>query len=138
MSDRRTFLRWGAGLAVAAVLSLGAIASAVAAERRPYDAAAFQAAQAAGKPIMVEVYAPWCPICVRQKPVIDALKKTPEFSDLTIFTVDFDSQKDLLRQFNVQKQSTLIVFNGKTEKARSTGVTDPAEIRSLLMKAKGA
>jgi hypothetical protein len=38
----------------------------------------------------------------------------------------------------VQKQSTLIVFNGKTERARSTGVTDPAEIRSLLMKAKGA
>jgi len=138
MSDRRLFLRLGAGFAVAALLTVTSVSSAFAGEHRPYDAAAFQAAQAAGKPIMVEVHAPWCPVCVKQKPVIDALKKAPELSDLVIFTVDFDSQKDLLRQFNVQKQSTLIVFNGKTEKARSTGVTDPAEIRNLLMKSKAA
>lgn len=138
MSDRRSFLRYCAGFALAALLSLATASGAFAGEHRAYDAAAFQAAQTAGKPIMVEVHAPWCPVCVKQKPIIDALKSSPELSDLVIFTVDFDSQKDLLRQFNVQKQSTLIVFNGKTEKARSTGVTDAAEIRSLLMKSKGA
>lgn len=136
MSDRRSFLRFCAAFAVSALLSVAS--PLFAGEHRAFDAAAFQAAQAAGKPIMVEVHAPWCPVCTKQKPIIDALKKTPEMSDLIIFTVDFDSQKDLLRQFNVQKQSTLIVFNGKAEKARSTGVTDPAEIRSLLMKSKGA
>jgi thioredoxin 1 len=138
MTDRRNFLRWCAGIAVAALVSVTTASGTFAGEHRAYDAAAFQAAQNAGKPIMVEVYAPWCPICVKQKPIIDALKRSPELSDLVIFTIDFDSQKDLLRQFNVQKQSTLIVFNGKTEQARSTGVTDPAAIRSLLMKSKGA
>jgi len=29
-------------------------------------------------------------------------------------------------------QSTLIAFKGKTEEARSTGVTDPAAIRALF------
>jgi thioredoxin 1 len=33
-----------------------------------------------------------------------------------------------------QKQSTLIVFDGATEKGRSTGETDPAAIQSLLAK----
>jgi hypothetical protein len=35
-------------------------------------------------------------------------------------------------------QSTLIVFSGKIEAARATGITDPAEIQALLMKAKSA
>jgi hypothetical protein len=30
----------------------------------------------------------------------------------------------------------LIVFHGKTEKGRSTGVTDPAAIEALLLKSK--
>ena len=137
MSDRRHFLRLSAGFAVAALVSL-ASADARAGERRPYDAAAFQAAQAAGKPILVEVFAPWCPVCVKQKPIIEALRNSPDLKDLMIFTIDFDSQKDLLRQFNVQKQSNLIAFNGKVERARSTGVTDPAEIRNLVMTSRGA
>jgi thioredoxin 1 len=138
MSDRRNFLRFCAGFAFAALLTVATASGAFAGEHRAYDAAAFQAAQTAGKPIMVEVTAPWCSVCTRQKPIIADLMKTAELSDLIVFTIDFDSQKDLLRQFNVQKQSTLIVFNGKTEKARSTGVTNAAEIRSLLMKSKGA
>lgn len=138
MPDRRNFLRFCAGFAFAALLTVATASGAFAGEHRAYDAAAFQAAQTAGKPIMVEVTAPWCSVCTRQKPIIADLMKTAELSDLIVFTIDFDSQKDLLRQFNVQKQSTLIVFNGKTEKARSTGVTNAAEIRSLLMKSKGA
>ena len=34
-----------------------------AAEFRSFDQRAFTAAQAAGRPILVEVHAPWCPIC---------------------------------------------------------------------------
>jgi thioredoxin 1 len=54
---------------------------------------------------------------------------------LVSFDIDFDSQKDLLRKFNVQKQSTLIAFKGKEEAGRSTGETDPGSIEALLGRA---
>src|SRR5258708_29252157 len=97
---------------------------AVAAEPQPYEAKAFAEAQAAGGPILVQVQAPWCPVCAKQRPILAELEKTAELGDLTVFNIDFDSQKDLLKEFGVQKQSTLIVFSGKTEKGRSTGVSD--------------
>jgi thioredoxin 1 len=117
-------------IALSTALSLGFVASA--ADRLPFDQAAFAAAQAAGKPILVEVSAPWCPICKAQAPTLARLKNEPRFKDLVSFNIDFDSQKDLLRQFNVQKQSTLIVFKGQQETGRSTGVTDPGAIELLL------
>jgi thioredoxin 1 len=119
-------------IVLSTALSLGPIATA--AERQPFDQAAFEAAQAAGKPILVEVSAPWCPICKAQAPTLARLKSEPRFKELVSFNIDFDTQKDLLRAFNVQKQSTLIVFKGKQETGRSTGVTDPGAIETLLGK----
>jgi thioredoxin 1 len=118
---------------LAIVLSLGSIAAAM--DKRPFDQKAFEAAQAAGKPILVEVSAPWCPICKAQAPILSRLKSDRRFKELVSFDIDFDSQKDLLRRFNVQKQSTLIVFKGRQEAGRSTGDTNAGSIEALLAKA---
>ena len=105
-------------------------------EPQPYDPQAFAIAQAAGKPILVDVHASWCPICAKQRPILASLERTPELSDLVVFDVDFDSQKDVVPQFGAQQQSTLIVFKGKSEKGRSIGETDPSAIKALLMTSK--
>lgn len=107
-------------------------ATAQAGEWKPFDRAAFTAAQAAGKPILVDVAAPWCSVCRAQKPILAALTSQPAYRKLTVFEVDFDSQKDVLRILGVQKQSTLIAFKGKTETGRSVGDTNPASIDALL------
>jgi thiol-disulfide isomerase/thioredoxin len=99
---------------------------------QPFDAKAFQASQAAGKSILVDVTAPWCPTCRQQRPIEEIEKEHP---DIVVYEVDFDTAKDALRQFRVQQQSTLIVFKGTKEVARSTGETDPAPLRSLVGKA---
>lgn len=101
----------------------------------PFDAAAFEAAQAAGRPILVEVSAPWCPICRAQKPIVGALAAQPRFKDLAVFEIDFDSQKALLRRFDARMQSTLIMFRGRDEVGRSAGETQPEWIESLAEKA---
>ena len=36
-------------------------------DEKPFDAASFQATQAAGKPILIDVFAPWCPVCKAQQ-----------------------------------------------------------------------
>lgn len=97
-----------------------------------YDAKAFADAQAAGKSILVDVTAPWCPTCARQKPIIQ--DQEAAHPALVVFDVDFDSAKDVLRQFRVQNQSTLIVFKGAREIDRSTGETDPAAVAALIAK----
>jgi thioredoxin 1 len=119
-------------LAIAAALPLAPVALAM--DKKPYDQKAFDAAQAAGKPILVEVSAPWCPICKAQAPILSRLRGEPRFKDLVSFDIDFDSQKDLLKKLNVQKQSTLIVFKGKQETGRSTGDTNTGSIEALLAK----
>src|SRR5438128_2047608 len=104
-----------AGLAVAVAMAVSAPLAAL--DKAPFDAKAFEAAQAAGKPILLEVHASWCPICKAQTPILARLSSTPKFQDMVRFNIDFDTQKDLLRKFNVQKQSTLIAFKGKQEVA---------------------
>jgi hypothetical protein len=51
---------------------------------------------------------------------------------VTVFTVDFDSSKDTLRQWKVSQQSTLLAFKGKAEKMRSTAQTEEAAIRKIF------
>jgi thioredoxin 1 len=126
---RRSFL---AGVALAAVLD-----SVPAWARTPatFEPGAFAAAQAAGRPILVHVATAWCEICQQQKPIVAKLLDKPEFAGMAAFEVDFDKQGGIVRGFNVQQQSTLIVFKGKKEVVRSVGATDPVAIEALLHRA---
>ncbi|WP_426312753.1 thioredoxin domain-containing protein [Methylobacterium fujisawaense] len=133
MKNRRHVLAL-AGLALTCPILLGRPAPARAAETTPFSDAAFEAAQKAGKPVLVAVSAPWCPICRTQKPILAKLAAEPRFKDLKIFDIDFDSQKDLLRRLNVRMQSTLIAYKGTTEVGRSVGETQPEWIEGLVEK----
>ena len=101
---------------------------------QPYSEASFDAAQKAGKPILVDTYATWCQICARQAPIIEKLRTEPKFKELVILKVNFDTQKDVMRKFHANVQSTLIVFHGTKEVGRSTGETQPEWIEDLMDK----
>jgi thioredoxin 1 len=105
-----------------------------AAEVLPYTSQAFVAAQKAGDPILVEITASWCPTCKAQKPILSKFESDAKFKDLKVFDVDFDSQKDVVRNFKATMQSTLITFKGDHETARSVGDTNPDSIGALLEK----
>lgn len=128
MLSRRSILL-AAVAAAAPVLS-----PALAAGPQPFDAAAFAEAQKAGKPIFVAIHATWCPICKAQAPILGELMAESKFKNLTYFTIDFDSQKDLVRRFGAQKQSTLIAFKGDKETGRSVGDSNRTSISALLNK----
>lgn len=128
MLSRRTVLF------AAAAASFAAAAPAVAATPQPFNDAAFTEAQKAGKPIFVAIHASWCPICKAQTPILAQLMADPKFKELVYFTVDFDSQKDLVRRFGARMQSTLISFKGTTEQGRSVGDTNRQSIAALLNK----
>jgi thioredoxin 1 len=130
---RRGFLL--AALSAGAALFIGG--SALPGEIRPFDQGAFDAAQRDAKPILIDISAPWCPVCRAQKPIIQALAGDPAYRGLTIMEVDFDNQKDIVRAFGARSQSTLIMFRGEQETGRSVGDTDPGRIESLVASAFG-
>ncbi len=127
MLDRRTLL-----IAITAASTFAFTPTAMAVDHVSYSQQAFEDAQAAGKPILVEISASWCPTCKAQKKIMNGLLTAPELAGLTIFEVDFDSQKDVVRAFNAQMQSTLITFKGTKEVGRSVGDTNTDSIKKLL------
>jgi thiol-disulfide isomerase/thioredoxin len=117
-------------LALATLLLVSTASAAL--EQKAYDAAAFKDAQAAGKPVAVHISAPWCPTCKEQHQVIDDLAKNPEYADLTLFEVDFDGQKDVVKGFGATMQSTIIAFSGPKETGRLVGDASPEGIGRVL------
>ena len=120
-------------LFVAASLCVAAAASFAA--ELPFSQPAFDKALAAGRPVVVDFAASWCPTCKAQKPIVQGLMKDAKRKPLTLFVADFDKEEALKKQLNVTMQSTLIAFKAGKEVARSTGQTDKAELGALLDKA---
>ena len=119
-------------LAIVAAVALLGVLPASAAEWKPFSAAAFAEAQKEGKSILVDIFAPWCPTCRAQNPILVQLTREPQFNNLVVFKVDFDNQKGDVRALKAQQQSTLIAYKGETEKGRSVGVTDEKSIAALV------
>jgi len=128
-------IKFLARLTAAALVAFATASAALAVENVPYDRTKFDAAQKEGKPILVDISAPWCPTCKVQKPIVEKLTNKPEYKSLTIFEVDFDSQKDAVKRFGARSQSTLIVFKGAKETGRSAGDTREASIETLVKSA---
>jgi thioredoxin 1 len=87
-----------------------------------------------GKPVIVHVHAPWCPNCRAQDTTLNSEIKSPSYKGVTFLEVDFDTQKEALKEFNVSMQSTILVFKGGKEFGRLTGKTKESDIEDLTKK----
>lgn len=117
-------------LLLTALLTTG---MAAAAGFQPFDAAQFEAARRAGKPVLVDVHAEWCPVCRRQAKLLAPLLQEKPFADITAFKLDFDAQKAQLAPLQVRSQSTLILYHQGQEVRRSVGETRPQALRQFLL-----
>ena len=98
-----------------------------------YDAAEFMMAQKKGKTIVVDVYADWCPTCRAQAPILEELRTEKQSSDVLFVKVNFDDEKAFLREHRIPRQSTVLVFDGMTEKARSIAQTNRTKLRGVVL-----
>ncbi len=118
-------------LASAALLAIAPLQAARAAEA-DFTMEAFKAAQKDGKSVLVDVWASWCPTCKAQGPILKSELAKPNNKDVVMLRVNFDTQADVLKALKVQSQSTLIMFKGDKEVARSVGDTAAASIGRLI------
>lgn len=118
---------------VALALLLIAVPAVAAPVWTQYSAKSFSQAQTSGKKIVVDVHADWCPTCRAQEPTLDALRQDRRLKNVVFIRVDFDKDKEFLRQHRVPRQSTVLVFKGKRETARSIAETRPAQLRAAIL-----
>ncbi|PKO76425.1 MAG: thioredoxin [Betaproteobacteria bacterium HGW-Betaproteobacteria-15] len=114
------------------LLLVGAASHAL--EIKPFTAALLAQAQAGNQPVALHFHADWCPTCRAQEKVLQSLKSEPGL-DLTVLVVNYDTEKELKKRFNVRAQSTFVVLRGQQEWARLVGDTDPAAIRTAFKSA---
>lgn len=101
----------------------------------PYQQAEFDSLLKAGSPTLIFIHADWCSVCKAQTKVLDELLPKPEFSQIKVLRVDFDSQKAVVKSFKTSYQSTLIVYKGGKEVGRVVAETNKDSIAALLRKA---
>ena len=79
--------------------------------KKPFLKTTFDQLQAEGRPVLVDVYASWCPTCERQQWILqDYFVANPD-SQLTVLVVDFDEDKQWVKFFKAPRQSTLLLFS---------------------------
>jgi thiol-disulfide isomerase/thioredoxin len=115
-----------------ALVALAAVAPAHAADVRKFDVAAFNAAKAQNRSILVDVKAWWCPVCASQNRTIKKIVADPAYNQLIIFELNFDTQKTERQALSVTRQATLIGYRGQRQVGRLDFVTDKEKIGSLL------
>jgi thiol-disulfide isomerase/thioredoxin len=101
----------------------------------PYEADKFVQARATGKTIAIQFHSGWCPVCVMQERGVRSLQQDRDLADVTVFQADFTKEEALRKQFNVTSFSTLVIFKGNVERARTTGDFRPEQLKPLFAKA---
>jgi thiol-disulfide isomerase/thioredoxin len=98
---------------------------------KPYTAEALNAAMGEGKTTLLFFHAPWCPVCKAQEPKVKA-HLNGAHKNVVAFKVDYDSNMALRKELKVDKQSTLILYQGMKEVARLSYKSDDASIAEFF------
>ena len=89
----------------------------------------FDKAQSEGKIVVVSSWIKYCTSCASQMKVLDKAKN--DFDNIEYFTFDV-TNKEIAEFFNIQYQTTLLIFKDNKEVYRSIGETTKELIYEAL------
>lgn len=91
-----------------------------------------QELQEQGKKILVDLKASWCGPCKQLIPRLESIEK--DYPDVTFIKIDVDQNRDFAVNLGITSVPTVLMFNGKELKNRSTGVNPDKFYKDLLNK----
>ena len=91
----------------------------------------FKNAQLEGKVVVVSSWIKYCSSCASQMKVLNKANK--EFDNVEYFAFDV-TNKEISNLFNVEYQSTILIFKDNEEVYRSIGETSKKEIYKVIKK----
>jgi len=89
-------------------------------KKTTFDKKLFDAAQLDGKVVVVSSWTKYCSSCASQMKVLDKAKN--DFDNIEIFSFNI-TNKEIAKLFDVQYQTTLLIFKDNKEVYRSIGET---------------
>ena len=96
-------------------------------KKTTFDKELFNKAQSEGKIVVVSSWMKYCSSCANQMKVLQKAKKNGELSDIKFDNIEYFSfdvtNREIANLFDVQYQTTLLIFNGDKEVYRSIGET---------------
>ena len=96
-------------------------------KKTTFDKELFNKAQSEGKIVVVSSWMKYCSSCANQMKVLQKAKKEGVLSDIKFDNIEYFSfdvtNIEIANLFDVQYQTTLLIFNGDQEVYRSIGET---------------
>ena len=96
-------------------------------KKTTFDKELFNKAQSEGKIVVVSSWMKFCSSCANQMKVLQKAKKEGELLDIKFDNIKYFSfdvtNSEIASLFNVQYQTTLLIFKGNQEVYRSIGET---------------
>ena len=106
------------------------------AKETTYNKELFDKAQSDGKIVIVSSWIKYCSSCAGQMKILKTAKETGELSDIKFDNIEYFSfdvtNREIADFFNIQYQTTLLIFKGDNEVYRSIGETTEELIYEAL------
>ena len=99
------------------------------AKETTFDKILFDKAQSDGKVVIVSSWVKYCTSCASQMKVLDKAKN--DFNNIEYFKFDVRN-KEIADLFNIQYQTTLLIFKNNKEVYRSIGETSREAIYKAI------
>lgn len=93
--------------------------------------ATFQAVLAEGKPVVVDLWAPWCGPCRMMGPVMNELAEEYE-GRVIVGKMNVDDNEEVPSNFNVMNIPTLLFFKNGQLVNRHVGAARKADLQPLF------
>ena len=92
-----------------------------------FDQKLFNKAQSEGKVIIISSWIKYCSSCAGQMKILNKAKNDGKLNDIDFDNIEYFSfdvtNKEIADLFNIQYQTTLLIFKGNKEVYRSIGET---------------
>ena len=96
----------------------------------------FDKAQSDGKVVIISSWIKYCPSCAGQMKILQKAKREGKLSDIKFDNIEYFSfdvtNREIADFFNIQYQTTLLIFRGDKEVYRSIGETTEELIYEAL------
>jgi len=83
------------------------------------------------KPVILDIYAPWCGPCQHMMPIVDELEK--ELSDLYKFAkINVDEARELSIKYGVSSVPTFVFIKDNEVKGKETGYMSKNDLKAKI------
>jgi len=97
-----------------------------------YDQTRFEELMNRSEPVMVEIYASWCPTCLLQHKALETLHSEGRGPNIRAVRVDFDRDVAFRQKHGFNHTGTIVIFQNGQPRMQETGLVTAAKISAFL------